>query len=159
MRGLEKVLNEIEVRGLTDRVSLTELLARHPGRRGAATLRALLEANALDGITRSDLEDRFVALLDAHGLPRPRLNADLALAGRTFELDCLWPGQRLAVELDGAATHMPRRAFEGDRERDRILQANGYRSVRVTWRQLRDDGPAVVDDLRRMLRTAAPPTL
>jgi very-short-patch-repair endonuclease len=57
----------------------------------------------------------------------------------------------LVVELDGRASHGTRRAFEKDRERDRLLMAEGWRVVRVTWRQLRDDAPAVAADLRRLL--------
>jgi very-short-patch-repair endonuclease len=36
--------------------------------------------------------------------------------------------------------------------RDRLLVADGWRVVRITWRQLRDDAPAVLADLRRLLR-------
>jgi very-short-patch-repair endonuclease len=80
--------------------------------------------------------------------------------GRFFEADCLWAEERIIVELDGRAVHGTRRAFEQDRERDRLLQSDGWRVVRVTWRQLRDDVPAVVSDLRRLLRKAAgAPTL
>ena len=60
-------------------------------------------------------------LIDAHGLPRPRFNADVAVAGRFFCADCLWPQERLIVELDGRAAHGTRNAFEDDRERDRLL--------------------------------------
>jgi hypothetical protein len=80
-RELERAFHEAEVRELRDRLSLWGLLERHPGRRGAAALRAVLEARAPVGITRNDLEERFVVLLDAYGLPRPRLNATLPLRG------------------------------------------------------------------------------
>lgn len=115
-------------------------------------MRILLEdETALRGVTRSELEERFVALLDAAGLPRPRLNADIALRGRFIEADCLWPTQRVIVELDGRGTHSTALAFEKDRERDRLLLVEGWRVMRVTWRQLRDDGPVVIADLRRLL--------
>ena len=41
---LERALNEAEVRGLTDRGLAADLLERYPRRRGARTLRALLES-------------------------------------------------------------------------------------------------------------------
>ncbi|HEX2096549.1 MAG TPA: DUF559 domain-containing protein [Solirubrobacterales bacterium] len=69
-------------------------------------------------------------------------------------LDCLWREQRLVVELDGRAVHQTQRAFEADRERDRILSAEGWRVIRVTWRQLRDDAEAVVTDMRAALKAA-----
>jgi very-short-patch-repair endonuclease len=53
------------------------------------------------------------------------------------------------VELDGRATHHTVKAFEQDRERDRFLQVAGWRTVRITWRQLDD----VEGDLRALLGT------
>ncbi len=140
-------------------MSLSELLLRHPRRHGAANLRPLLDAGAHVGITRSELEERFLALVDAQGLPHPRLNADLAIAGRFFQVDCLWADRRLVIELDGRSVHGTLLAFEQDRERDRLLVADGWRVARITWRQLRDDAPAVAADLRRLLHrvTAAYP--
>jgi hypothetical protein len=155
-RQLERAFNELEVRGLTDPLSVPDLLERHPRRRGAAALRALLASEAPGGITRRELEEGFVELLDGHGLPRPRLNATLSLRGRFFEVDCLWRRERVIVELDGRAVHRTRRAFEADRERDRILQAEGWRVARVTWRQMRDDAAAVAADLGRLLAAADP---
>ncbi len=151
-RQLERALNEVEVQGPTDRLSIPDLLARYPRRRGSAVLRALLADEAATlGVTRSELEERFVALLDAHGLPRPRLNADLAVNGRLFMVDCVWAEKQLIVELDGHAVHGTARAFEADRERDRLLLVDGWRVIRVTWRQLRDQAVAVAADIRRAL--------
>lgn len=104
------------------------------------------------GVTRSKLERRFQAVLAETDLPRPRLNAPVSVNGRFFEVDCLWPERRLIVELDGRESHGTDLAFEKDRERDRLLLVEGWRVTRVTWRQLRDDAPAVVADLRRLLR-------
>ncbi len=112
----------------------------------------LAEEEKSRGITRKELEERFAVLLVGTGLPLPRRNADVAVRGRFFEADCLWDAHRLIVELDGRAVHRTPLAFEKDRERDRLLQADGWRVVRITWRQLRDDAPAVVADLRRLLR-------
>jgi very-short-patch-repair endonuclease len=151
-REVERALNEVEVRGLTDPLSIPDLLARYPGRRGTATLRELLREGAeAAGPTRNDFEEFFVPLLDSHGLPRPRFNADVCVAGRFFSADCLWRRERLIVELDGRAVHGTRLAFENDRERDRLLMVDGWRVMRVTWRQLRDQAPAIASDLRRAL--------
>jgi very-short-patch-repair endonuclease len=147
---LEQALNEAEVRQLTSRLSVPDLLARYPRRRGAATLRAVLDDGG-GGITRLELERRFAALVDSYRLPRPRRNAHLAVRGRFYEVDCLWEPQRVVVELDGRAVHGTRRAFETDRERDRILLAEGWRPMRVTWRQLQEEPEAIVSDLRGLL--------
>jgi very-short-patch-repair endonuclease len=93
-----------------------------------------------------------VELLANTDLPRPRLNADVMVKGRFFEVDCLWGEQQLVVELDGRHVHGTNMAFEKDRERDRLLLVEGWRVTRITWRQLRDEAPAVIDDLRRLLR-------
>ena len=150
---LENAFNEAEVRGLTDRLSIADLLKRYPGRRGSVALAAVIgDEEKTRGITKKELEARFAAALARTDLPRPRRNADLMAGSRFFEVDCLWQKQRLIVELDGRATHGTARAFEKDREKDRLLQADGWRVVRITWRQLRDDAPAVIADLRRLLR-------
>ena len=150
-RGLERAWHEAEVRGLRDRVSLPMLLERYPGRRGARNLRALLEDPEPVGFTRNDFEEAFVALVDAYALRRPRMNADLALRGRIFQIDALWEDERVAVELDSRAVHGTNKNFESDRHRDRILLAEGYRTVHVTWRQLHDEPAEVAADLRSAL--------
>lgn len=155
-RQLERALNEAEVRQLTDRLSLPDLLARYPRRRGTATLRALLAAKNPGGITRNDFEEGFVAFLDAYDLPRPRFNATMPVRGRLLEADCMWRKERLIVELDSRAVHGTERAFESDRRRDRFLLVDGWRSTRVTWRQLRDEAPALAADLRGLLGASAP---
>ena len=150
---LERALNEAEVLRLTDRLSVPDLLDRYPRRRGSAVLRALFrDRTAVRGITRRELERRFQAVLADTDIPRPRLNAPLSVAGRFFEVDCLWAEQRLIVELDGRQSHGTDLAFEKDRERDRLLLVEGWRVTRITWRQLRDDAPAVIADLHRLLR-------
>jgi len=151
-RQVERALNEVEVRQLTDRLSVPDLLERYPRRRGSAVLRSLLADEALlSGVTRNDLEEGFASLIDEYGLPRPRFNADLAVGGRFICADCLWMEQRLIVELDGRAVHRTAKAFEDDRERDRVLLVEGWRVIRVTWRQLRDRRAEIATDLRRAL--------
>ena len=149
---VEKAFNEADVRGLTDGLSVPTLIKRHPGHKGNITLRTVLGDAAMRGVTQNDFEDRFAALIERCGLPQPRFNADIAAGGRFFEADCLWDAQRVIVELDGRGSHGTALAFENDRERDRLLMVAGWRVMRLTWRQLRDDAPSVVADLRRLLR-------
>ncbi len=65
----------------------------------------------------------------------------------------------MIVELDGRSTHGTALAFEKDRERDRLLLTDGWRVIRLTWRQLRDDPQGVAADLRALLGGAAASTL
>jgi very-short-patch-repair endonuclease len=79
------------------------------------------------------------------------MNAHLAVRDRFYEVDCLWEDHRVAVELDGGGAHGTKRAFEKDRERDRILTAEAYTTARLTWRQITETPAEVASDLRRIL--------
>ena len=149
-----RAINEAEFLRLTDPLSLDDLVHRHRGQRGAGVIRAIVaESKMGETVTRSVLEDRFLAFLDANGLPRPAMNVSV----EGFEVDCLWPDQRLVVELDGHASHSTRITFEGDRARDRALAVAGYTVIRVTWRQLHREPDVLFGDLRRLLgRPRAP---
>lgn len=151
MRELERAFHEAEARQVTDRVSLPVLLEQYPGRRGSKNLRKLLDAPEPVGITRNDFEEAFVGLVDRYGLRRPRMNAPLAIRGRFFEIDALWERERVAAELDSREIHGTRKKFESDRLRDRILVAEGWRTMRITWRQLHEEAEEIVADLRLAL--------
>ena len=150
-REVERAWHEAEVRQLTDRVSLPMLLGRYPGRRGTRVLREVLGSDEPVGITRNDFEEAFLALVDACGLPRPRMNADLAVRGRFIEIDALWEHERLAAELDSRGVHGTKKRFESDRQRDRILVAEGWKTMRVTWLQLQEEPAEIAADLRLAL--------
>jgi hypothetical protein len=103
-------------------------------------------------ITRSEMEDRFRALLLDANLPRPVLNASIELdATTTYEPDALWRQEGLIVELDSRQAHGTTHAFEADRLRDRKLIARGYTVIRVTRRQLLDAPHEVIEDIRSAL--------
>jgi hypothetical protein len=115
--SLEAAIREAEYLHRLRLESLESLLDRHPGRRGATTLRACLLrlGRGPRGRTRSRLEVRFAALLSRTDLPRPELNVLLELEGVMVEADCFWREQRVIVELDGGEAHGTRAAFESDR--------------------------------------------
>ena len=142
---LERAINQAEVQGLTDSLSLPDLIARYPRRKGVGTIKEILATPP--AITREELEALFRVFLREHDLPTPRFN--FAVLGH--ECDCVWPERGLIVELDGRATHLTRAAFEADRERDRTLTTAGWRVVRITWRQLHQTPERVAKDLRRLL--------
>jgi very-short-patch-repair endonuclease len=148
---LERAAEQAEVLHLADLTSLDALFQRYPRRKGVRVLRAVVESGRPTKLTRSELEARFLVFLDRHELPTPRVNARVPAGGRRLEVDCVWPNERVAVELDGHAWHSSRAAFERDRARDRALQAAGWRVVRITWRQVRDEPEVVARDLRRLL--------
>ncbi|HSJ16940.1 MAG TPA: type IV toxin-antitoxin system AbiEi family antitoxin domain-containing protein [Solirubrobacterales bacterium] len=139
-RALELAIAEAEARRLVRRTDLLAVLARYPRRPGGAGLRALIQADVGPALTRSEAEERFLALVRSADLPTPEVNARL---GR-HEVDFLWRDERLVVEIDGFAFHGSRRAFERDRLRDAGHVAAGYRVIRITWRQLVASPEAVV---------------
>jgi very-short-patch-repair endonuclease len=149
---VEGLLREAEYRRLYDRLSLSDLLERYPGRRGVRRVRAALERlEEGSGRRHSPLEERFAAFLRHHRLPAPRFNDWIALGGRRFQVDCHWPGTTQIVELDGWQGHGTRSAFREDRTRDRILRVAGYSATRITWGQLDDEPEEVAADLRALL--------
>ena len=150
---LERATEEAERRRLVDTPSLDALFTRHPRAKGVRVLRAILDAGRPATLTRSDFEARFLRFLDAADLPQPSVNARVRAGDRRVEIDMVWPGARVAVELDGHAYHSTRAAFERDRERDRLLQAAGWRVVRITWRQLLDEPRAIARDLAALLNS------
>jgi very-short-patch-repair endonuclease len=149
-REVERAWNEMEVREYRTRLSVPDLIERHPGRPGTVLLARLAEGTAV-GITRNEMEEAFLALVDRYALPRPRMNAHLAIRDRFYEVDALWEDRKVAIELDGGAAHGTRRAFEKDRERDRILTAGRWTTARVTWRQIQETPEEIAADLRLIL--------
>ena len=129
-KALRRFVNDARLTRTLQLSDLGELLARHPRR--AATKRLLPFVEAPTGMTRSELEDMFVAFARRYGLPEPTINGRM---GRT-EPDILFPEERVIVEIDSWRFHSDREAFEGDRDRDAERLAAGLATVRVTEERL-----------------------
>lgn len=142
---------------LLDIPELTRLCEASSGRKGTGRLSSLLAHHRPLPETRSELERRFLRLCRGAGLPQPAVNVPVG----GIEVDFLWPGARVVVELDGYAFHSDRAAFERDRERDARLQLAGYRVLRVTHRRLVEEPDAVITEVAALLRlrgaSASPP--
>jgi very-short-patch-repair endonuclease len=131
-KGLADAVHEAEVLRLFDLTKIHDAQARVPGRKGCHRLTRVLAAYEEPPMTRSEAERRFLRLCDSHCLPQPRTNELL----HGFEVDFHWPDKFLVVEVDGAAAHHTRKAFEEDRRRDRALAKKGIQVLRTTWRDL-----------------------
>lgn len=101
----------------------------------------------IEDIDSNTFERRLLDLCRRHGIPRP----DTQQVIGPYTVDFLWPDAGLIVETDGWEDHGTRGRFESDRARDAWLLTQGYRVVRFTWRQLRDDPRTVVTTLRALL--------
>jgi len=139
----KRAVHEAEYRGVLDARALERAVQRNPGRRGK---RVLELASGPIELTRSELENRFLELCRTHSLPSPIVGARI----NGYEVDFLWPEQRLIVETDGLAAHRTRQAMERDRQRDRRLLRAGFQTIRLTARSLEDE--AALDDLRALLQ-------
>jgi very-short-patch-repair endonuclease len=139
-RELERALAEAFVQRLVQRSELLALLNRHARRPGASRLRALVEEEGRVSLTRSEAEERFLALTRKAELPDPDANTEVA----GCKVDFLWRAERLVVEVDGRAFHSSSRRFESDRRRDAILVAAGLRVMRVTWHQIVNEPEALL---------------
>jgi very-short-patch-repair endonuclease len=146
-RELERATHEAITRRLFNARRLRAELDRYRGRRGLGRLKALLENNGPSTLTRSEAEERFLALVRSAGLPAPEMN----ILVHGHEVDFLWREQALVVEVDGFQFHSNREAFERDRRRDAELQSAGLRVLRVTWRQIVDAPYATLTNLVRAL--------
>ncbi len=151
-RQIERMINEADVQRLWDRLSLDDLLERYPNRAGSAVVREALGRRREGAtVTKSELEEMLIELLDELGLPRPRVNESLSVDGTMYLPDCLWPAQRLVIELDSRQFHDAPEPFESDRERDRRLLLAGWHTIRVTHRMLTKGRRRLSEDLSRLL--------
>jgi very-short-patch-repair endonuclease len=145
-RTLERALDEAAYL----RLDLTGLQPRR-GRRGCGLLAEVLAEHVPGAtLTRSELEEEFLALCRREQLPSPEVNQRL----HGYEVDFLWRPERLVVETDGRVAHGTPAAFERDRVRDAALTAAGWRVVRITHRRLAAE-PAEVAALLRALLCAS----
>lgn len=149
---VESALRQCEYLRLYDSLSLWDLLKRYPRHRGNRAVRtALARLEEAPGEVNEGLEERFLAFLDAHRLPRPELNAWLEAQGRRYKVDCLWRRQRQIAELDSWQAHGTRTSFQADKSRDRRLRIAGYATTRITDLQLKQEPAELAADLRVLL--------
>ena len=147
-RRLADAVHEAEVLRLFDLRRVEQALARVAGRAGRHALGRVLSAYQDEPpFTRNEAERLFLELCASHRLPAPQVNTLVA----SYEVDFIWPQARLAVELDGGATHLTRRAFREDRRRDRRLAALGIQVLRVTWADLAGDAATLSAELAAIM--------
>jgi very-short-patch-repair endonuclease len=149
-RKLKRAVRQAQFLKLTTLTSLIAVLHGPGPARGRRKLARILATGAAP--TQSVLEDVVLDLLLRGGFAHPAVNAPLVLAGRRIVPDFLWPEQRLVIEADGPHHEDPLERA-ADLERQRILEAHGYRVIRVTWQQAIAH-PA--ETLRRIAQAGAP---
>jgi very-short-patch-repair endonuclease len=147
LKRLESAWEEADRLGLLELRAVERVCERGYGRRALRPIRRLLMEARAATITRSPLEDEFAAFCRDHNLPTPSFNTTVL----GFEVDALWPRQRLAAELDSWEFHGHRAAFERDRARDSALQVAGYRIIRVTHRRVHGEADKLAAEIGVLL--------
>jgi hypothetical protein len=136
---LANVIHEAAFRKLLDERAVRAAMTRANGRHNLHVLHKALELNTAGSAgTRSELEDRFLALTSKSGLPEPLVNTRI----EDIEVDFHWPQPNLIVEVDGPGHTRPRSQHE-DHERDQSLRATGHTILRIPDREI-DGGPEAV---------------
>jgi very-short-patch-repair endonuclease len=137
-QALRRAVTEAEYTGRLDHDSLIAVVQSNPGRRGEQVMEAV---EGKRHRTRSPLEDRFLRLLERHGVEEPQS----AVWIEGYEVDFVWPKVNLVVELDGLTAHATRAAVRRDRQRDRVLWRAGMRTIRLTAGDLEDPDAVLLD--------------
>lgn len=138
-RQLERAYEQAEALEVFDLRTLGDQLRRNRHRRAAAIVRTLLaEYDPGQGPTESELEESFLELVRAAGLPAPQRQAQIVLGDGepAVRVDFAWRRQRLVVETDGRRYHRGAVVFETDRRKDQRLVLAGWRVTRITYRQV-----------------------
>lgn len=145
-KRLTRIVNDGRRTGHLRVAALQDVIQRFPNHPGASALAALV-ADASEAPTRSHFEDEFLAFCKRFGLPTPRINTYV----NGYEVDALFPSERVIVELDSWGFHKDHGAFETDRERDATALAAGLVTVRVTWERMTRAPQREADRLKRIL--------
>lgn len=155
-RPVERALDQAEILNVFDLRALHDQLDRNPRHPGAPLLRAILATHtAGTTVTWSDLEELCLEVTRAAGVEQPELNTwvDPGDGEPPIRPDFVWRAQRVAVQADGFGVHKTRWAFENDRRGDQRLFCVGWRPVRVTDRQIKNERPRIAALLIGLLST------
>ena len=113
----------------------------------------LAERTADIAAPASELEERFVELVRAAGLPDPVRQLDVGDGqGWIGRVDFAYPHVGLLIELDGRQHHSALLDGRADARRDDRMHLGGGRHVdRFTWADIAERDDLVVDHLRGRL--------
>ena len=147
---LEAHINTADKLDLIDPERLREAAEAYAGLRGSKRLRGLLDRRSFV-MTDSDLERRFLPIVERVGLPRPLTR----LRVNGYLVDFYWPDLGLVVETAGLRYHRTAAAQTRDRLRDQAHTAAGLTPLRFTHAQVRFEPGYVRATLARVVRQPA----
>ncbi len=143
-RELDRLITVAARKRILNVDKMHAVVTRHGRRPGMAKLRNALRAYLPRPDRKSGLERAFDELLAEHPeIPPPQRNVYID----GWEIDCYWPAQSLAVELDGRPYHVAVRDIERDRLKDAKLLKVGIRVLRITDSRFELDRFGALGDL------------
>jgi very-short-patch-repair endonuclease len=146
---LDRLITEAVRRRLLNLQAMEAALQRHARRPGLARLKGALHSYRPRPDRKSELERAFDEwLLEHPEIPEPRRNVHI----NGWEIDCWWPEQRVALELDGRPYHVAAEDMERDRVKDTKFQILQIRPMRVTGDRWDLDRAGVHSDLLKLLQ-------
>ena len=143
--ALEAAVNEADKHDRVDPERLRRELERMSSQPGIPALRRLLDRRFFR-LTDSELERRFLRLVESIGLPAPRTRVRV----NGFLVDFFWPELGLVVETDGLRYHRTPAQQARDRRRDQAHTATGLTPLRFTHAQVRFEPNEVGELLLRV---------
>ena len=155
-RRAERAMDNALARRLVTLPALARVLedlAEH-GRGGTVLMRELLAERPFGYVApESELEARFVELLNQHGLPQPTRQLNVgdvdAWIGR---VDFVYRLQQIVIEVDGREGHSSLLDRTADAARDGRLAASGRVVLRFGWDDVCSRGALVAELIRATLR-------
>jgi very-short-patch-repair endonuclease len=150
--ALEEAVIEADKRDLIRADALRHALGSHAGEPGTGVLRELLDRRSFV-LTDSQLERRFLRIVEQAGLPTPMTQHHLD----GFRVDFFWPELKLVVETDGLRYHRTAAQQTADRRRDQAHVAAGRTALRFSHAQVAFEPQEVQITLRRVAERVSRP--
>jgi hypothetical protein len=103
--------------------------------------------------TESQLERRFLRVVQAAGLPTPAQQVDVRdEQGFIMRIDFAYPELLVAIEIDSVLHHMTKAAFEADRSKRNRLARAGWLLLAFTSDRIRLHPVAMCEELAAAIR-------
>jgi very-short-patch-repair endonuclease len=122
-----------------------------------AMLEKILKVRGLQPPTESEMETRVLRLLRKGSFPRPErqfvVSHEGEIAGR---LDFAFPERGLGIEFDSAQFHQAETDRPDELMRRNRLTLLGWRSIHVSWFDLKYQPRAILDQIRAAYEGTTP---
>jgi very-short-patch-repair endonuclease len=151
---VEHAISQADLTGLLKVPALVAAVQEMPRRPGLGKARQILDRRTFR-LTRSQLERRFLKIVERAGLPVP----ETCVKVNGFEVDFYWPDLKLVVETDGLTYHRTPQQQARDLIRNQVHAASRLTPLRFSHDQIAYE-PAHVEEILYMssIVSASSPT-